>query len=166
MKYKEKILVQTVACMTIIALLNGTPIINSEKAIETKEKIVKEINEHHTAGNIRNVGLEIFLKTLDLPDSINKVISAANEIDYTFDNFNNESNFVRATAGGEVVYVGIDKEYGICIKVKNKSNVYTYGNLATIDVITGDRVIKSEILGTFDTQSDKELYYQVDDIMV
>ena len=170
MKYKEKVLVQTVACLTIIALLNGTPIIQNEKVTEVKEKISEEIRENVTTDELKEFGLEIVSKTLNLPDSINKVITAANEIsstEYPFEDvFEKKNDSVRATAGGVVSYVGIDAQNGICVKVKNSKKLYTYGNLSSAKVITGDRVIKSEIIGTIDIESDKELYYQVDDNMV
>ena len=170
MKYKEKVLVQTVACLTIIAVLNGTPIIQNENVTEVKEKISEEIRENVTTDELKEFGLEIVSKTLNLPDSINKVITAANEIsstEYPFEDvFEEKNDSVRATAGGVVSYVGIDGQNGICVKVKNSKKLYTYGNLSSAKVITGDRVIKSEIIGTIDIESDKELYYQVDDNMV
>ena len=105
-----------------------------------------------------------------MPDSINKVITAANEIsstEYPFEDvFEEKNDSVRATAGGVVSYVGIDGQNGICVKVKNSKKLYTYGNLSSVKVITGDRVIKSEIIGTIDIESNKELYYQVEDNMV
>ena len=170
MKYKEKLLVQTVVCFAIVSLLNGTPIVNNEKVLETKDKVKTEIQNHFDEEKIKELGLELVSKTLNLPRTIDKVITAANEIsanEYVFNEiFKKESKYARATAGGVVTYVGIDGQNGICVKVKNAKKIYTYGNLSSIEVITGDRVITSEIIGTIDTESDKELYYQVEDNMV
>ena len=73
---------------------------------------------------------------------------------------------VRSAFGGEVISAGIDKKLGVCIRIKNGNKIATYGNLKDIYVITGERIIKSEAIGTYDSKSNKEFYYQVEDNMV
>ena len=170
MKRKDKILIQTVACMTILAVVQGTPIIKNDTVIEAKEKIVSQINKEYTSEDIKNLGNKLYEKILDAPRNINTAIMVANEMTYSaypIDESSTEDiKKVKASFGGEVISAGIDKQLGVCIRIKNGNKIATYGNLKEIYVITGERVIKSKTIGTFDEKSNKEFYYQLADNMV
>ncbi len=171
MKYKEKLLIQTVACMTMMALLQGTPLARTEKLSSIKNDFYTQINKHYSVDDIKKAGNDVIIDVINMPESLNSVILAANETSY-YDSFpldktqKKDIKDVRATIGGEVIFAGIDKELGVCIKIKHFDKISTYGNLNTIFVIPGDRIIKSEVIGTYDSKSDKELYYQLEDNMV
>ena len=166
MKYKDKFLVQTVTCITIIAMINGGVMVKNDKISEIKDKVKLEINKDYTYNEL----IEIRDNVLSLPDNFNRVIMTANQLTDTskpIDEFSDEKiKVVRSSTGGEVIYAGIDKDVGICIRIENANKIYTYGNLSSINVITGERVIKSEAIGTYDSESNKEFYYQVEDNMV
>lgn len=170
MKIKEKLLTQTVVCMTIVALLEGAPLANTKNIALAKEKVNEELNRHYSVEDVKQIGRETLLNTLDLPETISNVIETANEISvgaYPIDKESSQDiKEVTAPTGGEVVFAGIDKELGICIRIKHYNKISTYGNLDSILVIPGDRIIKGEVIATYDSKSDKEFYYQLEDYMV
>ena len=170
MKIKEKILTQTVICMTIIALLEGTPLANTENITLAKNRVNEQMNKHYSLEEIKEIGVKTFINTLNLPETLNDVVQTANEISTVSYPIDKESTKdikdVKAPSGGEVIFAGIDKDLGVCIRVKHYNKISTYGNLDTILVIPGDRIIKGEVIATYDSKSDKEFYYQLEDYMV
>ena len=67
---------------------------------------------------------------------------------------------VYAVNNGNVTAAGIDKEIGKFIKIKTDKGIETYGNFCEITVLTGDKVRKGEIIGTFDSSGKYEFIYQ------
>ena len=171
MKIKDKLLYQSVVCMTIFALLQGTPVVNNDITKNAKDKIFTEINRSYSENDIKNLGTNALDKIKNAPNAINNTIMTASEISYSAyypvdEDSKEEIKKVRSAFGGEVISAGIDKELGVCIRIKNGNKIATYGNLKDIYVITGERIIKSEAIGTYDSKSNKEFYYQVEDNMV
>lgn len=170
MKYKEKLLTQTVICLTMVALLRGTAFVNDSKIKDVQNTVERELKKHYTVEKINDEKDTILSKIVNAPDALNTLIMAANEVsyyNYPIDE-SNQGNVVniRAAAGGEVIYAGIHKDLGVCIRIKHQDKISTYGNLNTINVITGERVNKSQIIGTYSKTSNKEFYYQLEDNMV
>ena len=73
---------------------------------------------------------------------------------------------VHAAGSGEVTYAGIDRELGMCVKIKHKDKFSVYGNLYTLTVVAGDKVKKGDLIGTFDSKGEEEFYYQLGDSVV
>lgn len=170
MKFKERILVQTVAALAIIAMINGNAYVTNEKVLDFKEKVIDQINKNYTVEDLKNAEEKVKSYILTAPNAINNAITVANEISYfkhpIDENSTEKIINVRAAAGGEVIYAGIHKELGPCIRIKHGDKISTYGNLHTINVIPGERVKKAEIIGTFNNESEEEFYYQLEDYMV
>jgi len=170
MKFKDKLLIQIVACLTIIAIINGTPLISNEKINDLKKEVIKQINKDYSIEEIKEIKTSILSAATNAPDFLNQVITVANEIGYfTYpidEDSKDEIINVRAAAGGEVIYSGIDKELGPCIRIKHEGKISTYGHLHTIEVIVGDRVKKAQKIGTYNNKSTEEFYYQLEDSMV
>ena len=95
--------------------------------------------------------------------SVNEMRNFSAPIDEKADN---DIQSVHAAAGGIVAYAGIDKNLGMCIKIKHQSKVSVYGNLCTITAVTGDRVGKGDVIGTFNNSGEKEFYYQLEDSVI
>lgn len=170
MKYKEKLLTQTVICLMMVALLRGTAFINNSRIKDVQNTVETELKKHYTVEKINDEKDTILSKIVNVPDALNTLILAANEVsyyNYPIDESNQENVVdIRAVSGGEVIYAGIHKELGVCIRIKHQDKISTYGNLNTISVITGERVNKSEIIGTYSKTSNQEFYYQLEDNMV
>lgn len=169
MKFKDKVLTQVVVCLAMMAFLEGTTITTSDKILDAKDNINKEMHKHFSAEEIKDAGESLCDALISSPKTLNKVITAANEVSYNdilMDDSKGDIKNVRAMAGGEVIFAGIDKELGVCVKIRQNDKICTYGNLETILVIPGERIIKSEIIGTYNAKSNKEFYYQLEDNMV
>lgn len=170
MKYKEKLLTQTVLCLTMVALLRGTVFVTDSRIKDVRNTIETELKKHYTVEKINDKKDDILSKIVNVPDALNTLILAANEVsyyNYPIDESSEEEIVdIRAVAGGEVIYAGIHKDLGVCIRIKHQDKISTYGNLNTINVITGERVNKSEIIGTYSKTSNQEFYYQLEDNMV
>lgn len=170
MKYKDKVLTQVVICLAMMAFLEGTTFTTSGMVLDAKDSINQEINKHYSAEEIKEAGNSIFKKLFNSPETFSNIVMTANEVGYSdyFTDEDTESDIknVRAMKGGEVIFAGIDKDLGICVRIKQEDKICTYGNLDSILVIPGERIIKSEVIGTYNTKSGKELYYQLEDNMV
>ncbi len=68
---------------------------------------------------------------------------------------------VHAVAGGMVIASGKDKERGLYIEIKHDDGISIYGNLTDIGVVEAERVQRGEIIGSYDTRSEKEFYYEL-----
>lgn len=170
MKYKDKILMQVVTCLSFMALVNGTAMIDNESVKSFKKEIFDQMSVNYTIDDLKVMKDDFIGYMFELPKRINETIIVANEMSYFAypidENSSEDIVNVRAAAGGEVVYSGIDKNLGPCVKIKHNDKFSTYGNLHTINVIVGDRVKKSQIIGSYDNKSIEEFYYQLEDSMV
>ncbi len=166
MKYNDKILVQAVACLAIFALIRGSAMIGGERIDKVKEEIAKQAQRDYSLEEIREAGSDLLMKAADAPASINTALTNASEagkfsepIDKTSDD---KTSAVHATSGGEVIYSGIDRELGVCVKIKHDEKTSIYGNLHTLTVVTGEKVRKGDIIGTFDNTGEKDFYYHLE----
>lgn len=69
---------------------------------------------------------------------------------------------VHAVAGGMVLKSGKNEEYGLYIQIKHEDAVSTYGNLTGVSVVEAERVQRGEIIGSYDSFSDSEFYYELE----
>ena len=72
---------------------------------------------------------------------------------------------VHAVAGGMVLSSGRDAKLGLYVKIKHEDAISVYGNLSDISVFESERVQRGEIIGSFDTNSGKEFYYDLQENM-
>ena len=74
MKIKDKLLYQSVVCMTIFALLQGTPVVNNDITKDAKDKIFTEINRNYSEKDIKNL---TFMGMVGFIDPIRKEVVAS-----------------------------------------------------------------------------------------
>ena len=60
-----------------------------------------------------------------------------------------------------VLSSGRDAKLGLYVKIKHEDAISVYGNLSDISVFESERVQRGEIIGSFDTNSGKEFYYDL-----
>lgn len=170
MKLKDKILVQIVMCVLLFAMVKSSQAIDRENFITWREKIKSEAEKHYSVEEVKTMGLSAIEKLTSAPATLASVVIEANEGSQFGEPMDEKSSeqvqAVHAVSGGKVIYAGIDKELGPCIRIQHQEKISTYGNLYTLTAITGERVKKGDIVGTFDNQGSKEFYYQLEDNVI
>lgn len=170
MRYNDKILIQAVICLAIFALVRGAAMIEGDSISKIKDAVKEQSEKNYSIEDIKEAGSDFAGKVVNAPKSITAAVTAANEVGEFGKPIDEDSKedvlAVHATAGGEVIYAGIDKDLGVCIKIKHEEKTSTYGNLYTLTTVTGERVKKGDIIGTFDNDGEKEFYYQLNDSVV
>lgn len=166
MKYNDKMLVQAVVCLAIFAIIRGSAMVGGEQIEKVKEAIGRQAQKDYSLEEIKEAGSDFLAKAAGAPKTITTALTNASEagkfsepIDKTSDE---EISAVHATSDGEVVYSGIDRELGVCVKIRHDEKTSVYGNLHTLTVITGEKVKKGDIIGTYDNTGEKEFYYHLE----
>ena len=170
MNYRDKFLVQMMICFVIFAAARGVAMIDNDKISEIKDTVKGYIEKNYSIDEIKETGADLVDKIVSAPAVLTGAIIQANEINEfgapIDEKDTDEIQAVHAVSGGRVVYSGIDKEIGLCIKIQHEDKMSTYGNLDSISSVTGERVKKGEIVGTFDKNKEEEFYYQLSDSVV
>lgn len=170
MKFKDKLLVQCVVCLIIFTAVQGSSMIKQEKFVEIKNIIAQRVGVHNSLEDIKEIGLKTIDIILGAPAVLTSAVIEANQVSEFSAPIDKKSDDniqpVYATSGGVVVYAGIDKEHGSCIKIKHQNKTSVYGNLYTLAVVPGERVTKGKIIATFDNNCGEEFYYQLVDNMI
>lgn len=170
MNYRDKFLVQMMICFTIFAVCRGAAMIDNEKFSEIKNTVAGYLEKNYSMEEIKETGAKLAEKVISAPEVFTSAVMKANEISEfgapIDEKDTDEVQAVHAVSGGTVVYSGIDKELGFCIRIQHEDKLSTYGNLERISVVMGDRVKKGEIIGTFDKNNDEEFYYQLSESVV
>ena len=170
MNFKDKLLVQCVACFVIFALVQGSSMIKVESFSKIREEITEQAQVHNSMEDIKKVGSKLVESFMKAPSVLTNAVIDANSGNQFSAPIDKKSSKpvqpVFASAGGVVIYAGIDKELGSCIKIRHQNKFSTYGNLHTIVVVPNERITKGQIIGTFDNNCNKEFYYQLADNMI
>ncbi|PWL94604.1 MAG: hypothetical protein DBY08_01875 [Clostridiales bacterium] len=165
-RYQDKLLIQMVVCLAIFALIRMSSVIGGEKVDEIKNSIRDYAETNYSIEDIRNIGDELAQKAVNAPETLVSVITQANEAGEFAAPINEKDRddikTVHAAGDGNIIYAGIDKNLGMCVRVQHEDKVSVYGNLYTLTTITGEQVKKGDIIGTFDSKAGKEFYYQLE----
>ena len=162
---KNKLYWQIAVCMVISAVaVYGGNIKNETFAkyyAEAKAQVMYQLNLE----DVKAAGKELGTALADAPAKVVSAVSDANSaskygepIDEKSDS---DSKQVHAVAGGMIISSGRDDELGLYVKIKHEDAVSVYGNLSDISVFESERVQRGEIIGSFDTNSGKEFYYDL-----
>lgn len=68
---------------------------------------------------------------------------------------------VHAAAGGMVLKSGKNEAYGLYVQIQHEDGVSIYGNLSEVNVVESERVQRGEIIGSYDSLSETEFYYEL-----
>ena len=163
MKFREKLVVQTVICMMIFAGIRGIGAVDIKGIREAKAFIGEHFQRNYTSDDIKTAGSQLLKEASNLHTTVTSAVLKANEPGK--DNVlgkadRNGIQMVYAINSGNVTAAGIDEEKGTFIKIENNDTEEIYGNLNEISVLTGEKVWKGDIIGTFDSNSNKEFIYQ------
>ena len=164
MRFKEKFLIQVVICLVIFAGIRCAGMLDVKPVKEAKAFIGEHFQQNYTTKDIKNAGSQLLREAETLHTTVTSAVVKANQLgedDKTLGKADqNGIQMVYAVNNGNVMAAGIDKEIGKFIKIKTDKGIETYGNFCEITVLTGDKVRKGEIIGTFDSSGKYEFIYQ------
>ena len=164
---KRKLYWQAAACMVIasVAVYGGK--IENETFAKYYQQVKNMVMEETTFDDVKSAGEDITAALIGAPSKMVSMVSDANTaskygqpIDEKSDSATKQ---VHAVAGGMVLSSGRDSEIGLFIKIKHEDAVSVYGNLADIGVVESERVQRGEIIGSYDEDSGKDFYYELQD---
>ena len=111
--------------------------------------------------------LFIAAAAVSAPARVSEAVLEANEkVQYGKPLDENEDTSIHpvyAVAGGKVLRAGIRDDIGMYVKVEHPDKISTYGQLSNAAVITGERVKKGDMIGSYDSSGEKEFYYVLED---
>lgn len=162
---KNKLYLQIAVCMVIstVAVYGGN--IKNETFAKYYAKAKAQVMYQMNMEDVKAAGKELTTALAGAPAKVVSVVADANSASKYGEPMDEKSDSdikqVHAVAGGMVMSSGRDDELGLYIKIKHEDAVSVYGNLSDIGVIESERVQRGEIIGSFDTNSDKEFYYEL-----
>ena len=163
MKFSEKIITQAVICMMIFAGVRSIGAVDIKVIREAKAFIGEHFQRNYTPDDIKTAGSQLLKEASNLHTTVTSAVLKANEPvkDMALGKADrNGIQMVYAINSGNVTAAGIDEEKGTFIKIEKNDTEEVYGNLKEISVLTGEKVGKGDIIGTFDSRLNKEFIYQ------
>lgn len=164
MNFREKLIVQTVICIMIFAGVRSIGTIDIKGLRAAKAFIGEHFQRNYTTEDIKTAGSQLIDDVESLHASVTSAVLMANESgkeEILGKKDVNGIQMVYAINSGNVTAAGIDPKLGTFVKIKGeKTQEEVYGNLCEISALTGDKVRKGDIIGTFDSNYKKEFIYQ------
>lgn len=181
---KSRGIIQLIICFMLLASVQSgmadTVAAKSEKIGNIIDKIEEAIHKNYTLADLLNLGEMAAETAADMPSLISDTVITANEqtlyaepIDKDFDENKSDGDAdddgdgslrpVYAVSGGRVLKSGRQDSLGMYVMVEHLSKISTYGHLSSIRVVEGERIYKGEMIGSYDSNSEKEFYYSLED---
>ncbi len=162
---RKKLYVQITVCVLLLggAFLgsNGDLPQVSRLFDRAKESVMHQL----TMEDIRAMGSRVTGSLSEMPSKVVSAVAKVNDqskygapIDQKASDGTKQ---VHAAAGGVVEASGRDDALGLYVKLRHEDAVTVYGNLSDIGVVEKERVQRGEIIGSYDTASEKEFYYDL-----
>ena len=168
MNYREKLVAQIVICMVIFAGIRTIGMLDIKGVREVKAFVGEHFQKNYTAEDIKTAGSRLIEEAGDIHSDITSVVLKANKVGEFGEPMGKADEdgiqVIYAAAAGEVTSVGINKDMGMYVKVNHNDKVTTYGNLCQLTVVTGDKVKKGQIIGSFDNKTEAEFLYSQTDL--
>ena len=169
MNFREKIVVQTVICLMIFAGIKSAAMIDVELINKTEKFFSEQYKKHYTPDNVK----EVVSDALEQISGVHKTVTAAVIKANTEDEKHNilgpldeeGIQVVYAAAGGKIINAGLNEEKGFFVEVLCDDHIYSYGNMAQISVVPGERTRKGDIIGTFDNNEGKEFFFEKSEVL-
>lgn len=167
MNFREKFVTQAVFSLMIFSLVKSAGMIDAWfiKDIRTWTETLLEV--HYTAEDIKQAASELIEEAGDAHEAVTAAVLAAND-NGQYGRILGEADpdgiqIVYAPSGGRIISAGIDDELGMYVKISHDNKITVCGNMSQISVLTGERVRKGDIIGSFDSTSGKEFYCGTED---
>lgn len=162
MNLREKIVIQVVVSMMIFSFVKSADVFG----LQFIDEVRKYSEKHFTAEEVKESVADMLKKASGVHEMVTSAViqtigfteTPLGEAD------DNGISIVYAPAGGEVISAGISKEHGMFVRIKHDEKYSLYGNLGDIAVLTGERVRKGDIIGSYDSRNGNEFIYELTDI--
>lgn len=173
---EKKLFIKALICMALLCAVTGlqTNAGKEDKLGTFLEKAAEAVRENYTLAELLKIGQETSVKLASVPERINEKVIDVNEEGLYGEPMDpaaeDESGLtpVYAAAGGRVLRCGLDQSLGLYVVIEHpdsgygKGKISTYGNLSDIRVVSGERVTKGELIGTFRPRGEKDFYYALE----
>lgn len=162
---RKKLYVQ----ITVCALVLGGAFLSSRGSLPQAAGVFDRAREtvmhQMTAADLRAMGSRITGSLSGMPSKVVSAVARVNDQSKYGVPIDQKSSDgikqVHAAAGGVVEASGKDDTLGLYIRLRHEDAVTVYGNLSDIGVVEKERVQRGEIIGSYDTASEKEFYYDL-----
>ena len=167
MDFKEKIFTQAVICCMIFTVVKAGAFLHSDEMNRVKSAIKEQFEKNYTAEEVMETGSALLEKVKKAPAVIASSGVDANRLGEFGEPIDEDASMkvrcVYATNAGKVLSSGISKELGSFVKIQHDKRISTYGNLAEVKVVQGEKVKKGDIIGTYRSDSGKKFYYDLEE---
>lgn len=165
--YKKKIFWQMLICMFLSVIYVSGGNFSNPKISEAYDKAVAYIEKPVSVTEVQNYIQCATDSIKKAPRTAVDVIAKANTSSMYGEPIDEETSIpvkhVHAVCGGKVTKVGKSSIYGLYIEIKHKNATSVYGNLYDINVFEDERVSRGEIIGSYDSDSDKDFYFELNE---
>ena len=164
MNLREKLIVQTVICLMIFAGVRTVSMSDIEIFNKAEEMVSGRFLKNYTIEDLKSIVSETINKASGIHETVTtSVMQTGNDLLETspLGEKNEEGiQIVYGLTGGKITEAGINDEYGLYVKVEADGGTFVYGNMTDMAVVTGERIRAGQILGSYDSKSEKEFYYK------
>lgn len=167
MKYREKIFLQVIICCMIFTVVKAGSILNIKELSGFKTSVKEQFEKDYSIEEVKEAGSALLEKAKDTPAAIASSVISANKLGEYGQPIDEDTSMkvrcVYATNAGKVIASGISKELGGFVKILHDTKVSTYGHLSEIKVVQGDKVKKGDIIGTYESRTNKKFFYDLEE---
>lgn len=164
---RNKLTAQVIICLGIFAAVQIGPAPGEGRIGGFLDKLGEAIQENYTLEELFELSQDAVSAAVSAPLKVSEAVLEANEkVQYgkpLDENSGDDMQPVYAVAGGKVLLAGIREDIGMYVKVEHPEKISTYGHLSNAAVITGDRVKKGDILGSYDPAGAAGFYYVLEE---
>ena len=165
---KQRVFVlQTCICIAILFSVNHGMFAKENRLGEYADRISHMIEKNYSLADLLGLREEAGKQVSAIVSSIHEAVVASGGLSIYADPLGevNEAGVqsVYAAAGGNVLMTGYGTDLGLFAVIEHPDKISTYGHLSQVRVITGERVAKGDILGSFEPSRGIEFYYEMED---
>ena len=166
---KEHVFIlQTCICIAILISVSHADLAKETPMGNFLGNISEMIERNYTLADLLGLKKEAGEQVSALASSVHDAVVQSDGLalyaDPLGEMMENGSQNVYAAAGGRVLRTGWRADLGLYIVIEHSGKISSYGHLSQVRVITGERVAKGVILGSFEPSDGIEFYYEMEDI--
>ena len=162
---KYKFYIQIAICVMLISVTAACGQMNHPAAVTWHNTVSRLVMTELTKEQVEDAWITMFTALSEAPSKAVSTIIAVNQATQYGEPIDEKSTTrmkqVHAVCGGMVLKSGKNEEYGLYIEIKHEDAVSVYGNLTGISVVEDERVQRGEIIGSYDSLSEEEFYYEL-----
>ena len=165
---QKTIVLQICFCLAVFVTVESG-IAAKDSRLETLiGQISEAIRENYTLAELLELGEGAVSAAAELPETLSAAVLEANEEGIYGSPLGEEGPVqnVYAVSGGRVLKSGVREGLGMYVTVEHTGTgkISTYGHLSSASVISGERITKGHIIGSYDSRCGEDFYYALEDI--